>query len=132
MLQAIIDLFDAINQFEIFSKRNSKHNLLKKLNTNAFFQRNDEISWNIISKIILCQEISCDIVFKKLFSANISNKLYDEILDTMILLIQLNEFSDKNILRIITESNSASYQIVHLSKKRFYTKQLKKKLFVEL
>lgn len=70
--------------------------------------------------------------FQKIIFSQYIKQTIDEILDTMILLIQLNEFSDKNILRIITESNSASYQIVHLSKKRFYTKQLKKKLFVEL
>lgn len=68
--------------------------------------------------------------FQKIIFSQYIKQTIDEILDTMILLIQLNEFSDKNILKIITESNSASYQIVHLSKKRFYTKQLKKKNYL--
>ena len=64
--------------------------------------------------------------FQKIIFSQYIKQTIDEILDTMILLIQLNEFSDKNILRIITESNDTISNSAFIKKEILY-KTIKKK-----
>lgn len=126
-----IDIILVINEFYLFLQRNPGNLLLNKISVPELIKRNDEISWSIIARLIAINEVDCKDVFVNFFNANLSNRLFIEILELILSIISIIRWSDEMTLDLISKSKNiiASY---HFEKKMLMYEVIKKKIIANL
>lgn len=102
----LIDPLILIEEFSEFLKRNQGNSLLKIINVGKINQKNDEIIWNIIGQLIILRKIDISEIIYSFFDANISDNLFEEILDIIFSIIIITKTSEENVLYLALRKNT--------------------------
>ena len=99
-----INPMNLIEPFTIFIQRNPGNISLKEINVPKLLENNDEISWNLICKIIFMPEVNFKEIFERLFNARISNQLFSELLNLSLSVIMMVPWTNHMILEFILQT----------------------------